>query len=225
MMANDGVDTIDLPFTDERWDLYNNAEDDSIEDRGEFCAIPFDKEEQSGRAAKSRPRVANTHELKVAYLRWLKENTPEKLECKFEARMKEEGYKILWTPPYCPKLQPIEVFWANGKNHVADMYDNNTSMKDVVRRVQDGWYGNEDQYERTHCEYTPGTNCAGLVKNAIDSMDKEFIPLSPGLEGRIGELTIDTLHEQNKEEIPIDYLVVDLTKELDPDEETGGDWF
>ena len=57
MMTNDFVDTIDLPFTDERWELYNSLEDgdDSIEDRGEFCAIEFDENEQSARASKSRP--------------------------------------------------------------------------------------------------------------------------------------------------------------------------
>ena len=48
----------------------------------------------------------------------VKEN-PELLECKVETFLAREVYDVLWTPPYCPELQPIELFWASGKNHVA----------------------------------------------------------------------------------------------------------
>ena len=74
----------------------------------------FNFETQSGRAGVNKPFVANVKELQVSYLRWLKENKPSKLECTFEARMKEEGDWILWTPLYRPKVQPIEIYWANG---------------------------------------------------------------------------------------------------------------
>ena len=221
MMKEDAVDVIDLPWTDERWELYDclPADDDSIKDKGEYVEIEFDIEEQSGRASKKEPRIGNRRELQIAYLRWLKENKPRKLECAFETRMKEQGYRVLWTPPYCPKLQPIEIFWANGKNHVADMYDNNTTMKDVVRRLQDGWYGNDDHLTATDVEYSTGTTCSGLVKKAVDAADKEFIPLCPGITGQIGELTIDTTHERNTTEIPIDSFVIDLTREEENEEE------
>ena len=36
-----------------------------------------------------------------------------------EEILKEEDRDILWTPPYCPELQPIKFFWAVRKNHVA----------------------------------------------------------------------------------------------------------
>ena len=62
---------------------------------------------------------------------------------------------------------------------------------------------------------TVGTTCEGLVKKAIHAMDKEFIPLSPGIQGRIGELTIDNTHVRDTSEIPIDSFVVNLTKGLD----------
>ena len=66
---------------------------------------------------------------------------------------------------------------------------------------------------------TVGTTCEGLVKKAIHAMDKEFIPLSPGIQGRIGELTIDNTHVRDTSEIPIDSFVVNLTKGLDAEEE------
>lgn len=78
-------------------------------------------------------------ELKRAYIWWLKENTPQKLECQVKHLLEERGHMVLWTPPYCPKVQPIETFWTNGKNHVANYYDNATTMRDVVHRLQDGW--------------------------------------------------------------------------------------
>ena len=58
-----------------------------------------------------------------------------------------------------------------------------------------------------------------MVENAIRDTNNEFIPLCPGLTGRIGALTIDAEHVPNRSEIPIDELVVDLTKEDDPEEE------
>ena len=218
MMEDDGVETIELLWNDSRWDQYSLG-DNSIVDRGEYMEIEFQKEEQAMRASATKARVGTRRELQMAYLKWLKNNKPEKLQCKFETRMKEEGYRILWTPPYCPKVQPIEVFWANGKNHVADMYDINTTLKDVVNRLQDGWYGNDDHLPTTDIEYTRGTTCEGLVKKAIDAMDKEFIPLCPGIQGQIGRLTVDETHVRDTSEIPIDSFVIDLTKGLDLEEE------
>ena len=163
-------------------------------------------------------------ELQVAYLKWLKQNRPKKLECEFEKRMKDEGFQILWTPPYCPKLQPIEVFWAGGKNHVADHYDVNTTMKDVVRRLQDGWYGNEDKFDKKNNEYTEGIRCDGLVRKYEECCNAEYTPLCPGLQGQIGSLTIDPDHVQDRSKIPIDSLVVDLTKDVEISDENVPIW-
>ena len=190
-----------------------------MEDRGEFVSLLFNPTEQKQTAGKKKPRVANVKELSVAYLRWLKEHKPEKLECKVEARLREEGFMSLWTGPYCPKTQPIESFWGNGKNHVANHYDTSTNLRDVVRRLQDGWYGNDHRLEPSDDEYTKGTRCQRLVEMAIRDTDNEFIPLCPGLSGRIGALTIDGEHVRNRSKIPIDEMIVDLTKGIDSDEE------
>mmetsp|Transcript_30291 Transcript_30291/g.37002 ORF Transcript_30291/g.37002 Transcript_30291/m.37002 type:complete len:99 (+) Transcript_30291:163-459(+) len=88
-------------------------------------------------------------------------------------------------------------------------------MKDVVRRLQDDWYGNDNRLQPTDNEFTRKTNCEGLVKKCRKAGDTEFILLCPGLEGRIGALIIDESHQRDTTEIPIDSLVVDLTKYLD----------
>jgi len=72
--------------------------------------IIFDLEEQKLRASSKKPRVASLEELKVGFVTYLKGNKPELLECKIEKYLNDRGHKILWTPPYCPELQPIELF-------------------------------------------------------------------------------------------------------------------
>mmetsp|Transcript_32288 Transcript_32288/g.74383 ORF Transcript_32288/g.74383 Transcript_32288/m.74383 type:complete len:80 (-) Transcript_32288:424-663(-) len=32
-----------------------------------------------------------------------------------EGRLANDGHEIIWTPPYVPELQPIELFWGVGK--------------------------------------------------------------------------------------------------------------
>ena len=46
-------------------------------------------------------------------------STPEgklKMECDLQKFLRGNGHEWLWTPAYCPWLQPIETFWAGGKN-------------------------------------------------------------------------------------------------------------
>ena len=64
-------------------------------------------------------------------------------------------------------------------------------------------------------EYTKGVRCDGLVRKCEQCCNAEYIPLCPGLEGQIGALTIDKDHVQYRSEIPINSLVVDLTKDVE----------
>ena len=52
-------------------------------------------------------------ELPAATHQWLKENKPEALDSKVEKY--SWGWEIVWTPPYCPKFEPIELAWGVGK--------------------------------------------------------------------------------------------------------------
>jgi hypothetical protein len=53
------------------------------------------------------------------------------------------------------------------------------------------------------------------VQHAISCADATFIPLSDGISGTIGALTINPEYERDTTGIPIDTLVVDLTNQLD----------
>ena len=63
--------------------------------------------------------IPTTEELKGLCVKEMNENHKEKLQCDVQKILKEAGHTWLWTPPYCPWLQPIETFWAHGKNHAA----------------------------------------------------------------------------------------------------------
>ncbi|CAN0096522.1 unnamed protein product, partial [Ectocarpus fasciculatus] len=48
---------------------------------------------------------------------------------------------LLFTPPYCPDLQPIELFWAYGKNYVAHNFIQGRLLPDVHQMLIEGLYG------------------------------------------------------------------------------------
>ena len=111
VMVEYSVEDSDLHLTDKRMELVG----DEVEERGNCIRIQFDPEEQNKRAGARDPRIANGEELKVAFVNYLRDNKPEMLECKVEKFLHDRGYKVIWTLPYCPDLQPIELFWAAGK--------------------------------------------------------------------------------------------------------------
>ena len=47
----------------------------------------------------------------------------------------------------------------------------------------------------------------------------ELIPLCPGVQEKVGALTIDQAHDPDQSEILIELLVVDMTKQDDSEEE------
>ena len=75
----------------------------------------------------------------MAFVTYIKETNSKLLDYKVKAFLRDNGgHKILWTPPYCPELQPIELFWAAGKNHVAKMFNSKITMKKVVQHLREG---------------------------------------------------------------------------------------
>jgi hypothetical protein len=217
MMAKHDVDYIDLPLTKLRLD-YANDDHDNIDDRGDCIRIPFNPEEQKQMASQSKPLVANAAELKVAFVTYVKENKPDLLECQVKKRLKEGGHRVLWTPPYCPELQPIELFWAAGKNHAALMYFSKRTMKETVSHVREGWYGNGDTYPVGDLYRKAPVDCGKLFQVCVTAAVTKFIPLCEGISGTIGNLKIDPTYLEEEIDIPIDALVLDLTQ-LDEEED------
>jgi hypothetical protein len=53
----------------------------------------------------------------------------------------KHGHQLLYTPPYQPNLQPIEMVWAYTKNYVARQYQPRRSMTLLQEDVMKGFYG------------------------------------------------------------------------------------
>ena len=134
------------------------------------------------------------------------------MACKIEKYMGDRGHIVPWTPPYCLELQPIEIFWACGKNCVSLNHSTDMKMKSVVEYLREGWYGNGDKYAVGHLLRKQEVNCCGLWLYCPNDASKKIVPLCGGVEGQIGELIVDKTYKDGEVSIPIDTLVVDLTR-------------
>lgn len=224
MMVKYNVTYLELPITThERLDLAETEEDNSdVQNRGDVVSIDFLPEEQLKRASVLKPRVATSEELKVAFVTFLKKENPELLECKVEAFLAREGYDVLWTPPYCPELQPIELFWASGKNHVALKFQNDFKMRDIVKYLREGWYGNGNQFIDGHPYQKKPVDCRKLWNTCLKFARTKFIPLCDGISGTVEDLVIDENYVDEEVDVPIDTLVLNLANE-DVDDELNNE--
>ena len=161
-----GVGAIPLPMTDRRWKVL--SKDDEFVGRPKPAFFSVDvSDDFLQRASAKHPRVPSLDEMKLGYAEALAADPlkRELLRCKIEATMERLGYCILWTPAYCPDLQPIELFWAAGKNHAADHYRNGQTMREAIEKLREGWYG-----AIFPTKYQPGktgVDCSKLVATAI----------------------------------------------------------
>jgi hypothetical protein len=90
-------------------------------------------------------------------------------------------------------------------------------QKTRFRHIHDGWYGNADMFQDGDNQFQAVIDCKKLVQHAISCADTMSIPLSDGISGTIGALTIDPDYECDTTGIPIDTLVVNLTNQVNDD--------
>ena len=218
-----GIEYIDLPCNDSSRIELDDDEDDTILHMGEdTLRVKFSFEEQIQRKTKNRPKVATAKELKFAFVAYLAEHNPEVIECEVENYLKSRGHDILWTPPYCPDLQPIELFWAVGKNHVRFFNYEGGKMRDVVELLREGWYGTKRNQPDDGREKRPPKepcDCRKLWKKALRLATTKFVPICHGISGPIGGLTIDPNYVPEEHTLPIDTLVLNLTNVMVCDDE------
>jgi transposase len=219
------VKYIDLPFTKLRYNAVMN--DDSInnvepQECGNVCRVEFNADEMANMALSSTPFVPNIDELKLGLLLYIKKHHQDLLECEFEQVMKANGHVVLWTPPYSPDLQPIEMFWAQGKNFARESNSYGIKMKETIRNLRWGWYGNTHIIDDPNIDVDysinrkEAANCYDLFRHSIDMANTKFLPICFGLSGEMGALVVVEEHERETNGIPIDFLMIDL---IDDEEE------
>lgn len=119
---------------------------------------------------------------------------PSRLVERVQAFVDEKRWSLIWTPPYMPSFQPIELFWAHGKNYVSKQFHKDRKLHEVYHQIRQGWYGNKDW---------PGqeggwkeANCEGCVRHAIEEMNA-WIKEDTVLNGSIGSLVIPDNYERD----------------------------
>ena len=107
---------------------------------------------------------------------------------------KEKGWKIIWTPPYCPKLQPIELVWGVGKQRAGALYSRGRNLKTTREHLRRGWYGGESSGTKPFepCNVRGCWDTALAEMNRWIAADLEHNPgdygRPKGLTGKMGNL-------------------------------------
>jgi DDE superfamily endonuclease len=172
------------------------------------------------RPGKNKPFSPTVDELRIGILNYIKEHKPHLLECKVEKELNSNQHEILWTPPYTPEMQPIELWWGAAKNYVRYLSTNKSTMKETVENVREGWYGNAIQWDRGTYKYKDdyrrqrkeAVDCSRLFKHVIKITNNKYIPICEGITGKLGSLIIDEEHVPNREGIPVDMLISSMSK-------------
>lgn len=101
---------------------------------------------------------------------------------------RELGWKIIWTPPYAPKYQPIELVWGVGKQRAGTMYTKKRTLLETRTHLRWGWYGGGTSTRK----FDP-CNVNGCWLTAVKEMqkwidhDKEHTG-GKGVSGKLGAL-------------------------------------
>ena len=114
------------------------------------------------------PIAPSSDELAAGTTAWLNANKPGVLDSKVEKAFREREWLIVWTPPYCPKFQPIELVWGAGKERASGLWLPNRDLETTRLHLRMGFYGGKDSQGAT---WGP-VNIAGCWARAEKEMDK-----------------------------------------------------
>ena len=98
------------------------------------------------------PLGPDTDEMKAALTSYLLENHPEQLASAVEKSFLREGFQLIFTPPYMPKFQPIEMLWNHVKGYLAQTFENGRTMQNVKELLHLAFIGaTEPLYAKVDC--------------------------------------------------------------------------
>ena len=98
-------------------------------------------------------------DLLTAVQRWLDEH-PGHNRTVVEQLMSDAGHSLVYTPPFCPEVQPIELLWAKVKRYVAQRSTHNRSLTEAREQTEEGF----EQITKLFCN--------SIVKHCHDWIDR-----------------------------------------------------
>jgi hypothetical protein len=97
-------------------------------------------------------------DLILATTKWL-EDHPDYNRTVVEQLFDDAGHALIYTPPFCPEVQPIELLWAKVKRYVSDRATHNRSVAQARQQTEDGF----EQVTRMFCN--------SIIKHCHDWID------------------------------------------------------
>ena len=92
----------------------------AITRNGKEVVVDLKKHRKSKRGS-LKSNVPVNPELRDELQAWLVQN-PETQVGELQKLFDDQGWELLWTPPYTPQLQPIELCWDFNKGHDASKF-------------------------------------------------------------------------------------------------------
>ena len=160
-------------------------------------------------------------ELYAATVDWLKTNKPDALDSKVERMFREKDWRIIWTPPYAPRFQPIELIWGVAKQRATWSYSGKRTLRQTHDQLRVGFYGGT--IGTGHHKHTyEKANVAGCWETAKKELNlwisKDAAHNQNGLTGTLDNLG-GVSHWTKTADDCLDIQDMDL--EVDDDEEGG----
>jgi len=97
-------------------------------------------------------------DLLAAVRKWLDEH-PDHNRSVVEQLMSDAGHALVYTPPFCPEVQPIELLWARVKRYVAARSTHNRSLTEARAQTEHSF------------EQVTKLFCNSVVKHCHDWID------------------------------------------------------
>lgn len=166
-------------------------------------------------AAKGSKYAPTVEEMRTLALSVLA-SKPQLKMTRLQLLFDKQQYTLVWTPPYTPEVQPIELVWAHVKNYVARHTTANTSVDEVQSLVRKGFYGDDGD---THAG-VGARLCARLIAHC-HRWCNSFIEADSELAGTVDDLQCT---ETSKSDNTVDEAEIsDSDSGSDDDSSDGND--
>ena len=113
-----------------------------------------------------------TEDVQYHLKQMLKKHYPNKLKTELQVLFDDLGWTLIFTPPYMPKFQPIERFWAYTKNGVAQEWRSDRKIKATYTDVMIMWYGGTGVKTLKVRQPVMASICEGFIRHSYKDMDK-----------------------------------------------------
>jgi hypothetical protein len=97
-------------------------------------------------------------DLILATTKWLDEH-PDYNRTVVEQLFDDAGHVLIYTPPFCPEVQPIELLWAKVKRYVSDRATLGRSITEARQQTEEGF----EQITKMFCN--------SIIKHCHDWID------------------------------------------------------